>query len=550
MAVSDVQAEVACTAFSKLPAFSALFQSYTSDFERLAHWYNGDYRTLDGRKAAAERAAAYPRNREALADALLVQNEQWGLDAATQNNIEALRQPDTVVVITGQQVAIFSGPLYTIYKIITTLQLARQVSEETGRTVVPMFWLPGEDHDLAEVVSTRVLHGNGPKRLTYQGHVLPADDNLGPVGQLKMTEAIRNVVDELAVLLPPTDFREQLIELVRSAYSPGTSMLDAYVTLLKGLFPDSGLVFISPNDAALKELAIPLFAKEINDFAVPHARIKNTSDELVAAGFHAQVATRPTNLFWLEPNGRYPIDVDGDCFSLRGQKCSFTRDGLLALLHAEPERFSPNVVLRPLMQDYLLPTVAYVAGPGETAYFAQYKAVYEWAGIPMPLIYPRASVTLLEGKIRKVLDRYEVALGDLDQELDKLFRRLVLNSMDIDVNASFRSAMAPIHKAINDLKPLLTSVDQSLVKSGEATRAAIVKEIERLKQRVIKAEKRNHDIIRSQLEKAQVNLYPDGTPQERALNVLYFLNKYSPSLIDTLMTSLSTDTTQHQVVYL
>lgn len=532
-----------------MASFSALFECYTSRFDEVAPYYEGDYRDPSARARAAERAAAHPRDRAALVDALLQQNERWGLDAATRANIEALRDPDTVAVVTGQQVGLLSGPLYTPYKTLTVLQLAARLAEETGRTVVPVFWLEGEDHDLAEVAGTRLLKHNEVEHLRYAGHTLPEEGNLGSVGRLAFTDDVTRVVNRVDELLPPTDFKDALIDGLRAAYREGVTFLDAFAQFMHTLFAGTGLVLIAPGDDRLKQLAAPLFRQEIEDYATAHAALQQVSTALEAQ-FHAQVRTKPLNLFLVEEGARYPLDADGDTVRVRGTSRSYTRAELLELLDAHPERFSPNVVLRPLMQDLLLPTAAYVAGPGEISYFAQFKPVYGWAGIPMPVIYPRASVTLVEGKVQKVLDRYGLSVGDLDGDLEPLFKRIVLQEMPVDVEEVFRQASRHLHQAVNDLKPALEEVDRTLVKAAEATRAAFMKEMGKLQGRVVKAEKRNHDEVRAQLEKAQVNLFPAGKLQERSLSALYFINKYGIGLIEALRRELSLDTTQHQVVNL
>ena len=169
------------------------------------------------------------------------------------------------------------------------------------------------------------------------------------------------------------------------------------------------------------------------------------------------------------------------------------------MLDTDPKCFSPNVVLRPMMQDALLPTAAYVGGPGEVAYFAQFKPLYEWAGLPMPIIYPRASVTVAETKVKKVLDKYALDVDDFGEDLDRLFQRVVLQQMDVDVEAMFKQAGAPLHQAINTLKPKIEQIDRTLVRTAEATRAVLVKELEKLKRRVVRAEKQNHDQVRARL---------------------------------------------------
>lgn len=535
--------------FSRLPAFSSLFTDYCERYEAVADFYGGDHRRRASLHEAVERAATHPRDRDRLADILLEQNAAWGMDEATRANIERLRDGRSAAVVTGQQVGFLSGPIYTVYKTITTLQLAHTLAEETGRPVVPVFWVEGEDHDYDEISGIALLHRNDVVRLRYEPEGSGNAVNPGPVGRMVLTERVEEMLGEIEALLPPTDFKEDVMARVRAAYRPGTSIEDAFTRFMISLFPGTGLVYINPDDARLKEMTRPLFRRELEE---PRA----LSDDVVAMSrrleerYHAQVHVRPTNLFLLADEGRLPIDFDGERYRLRGTERVLTRDDLLAVLDESPERFSPNVVTRPLMQDYLLPTASYVAGPGEISYFAQYRPAYAWAGLPMPIIFPRASVTLVESKVRKVLDKYELEAEDFARGVEPLFKQIVLDAMAFDVDDVFAESARALHGSLNDLKARIESVDPTLGRSAEATRVALVKELEKLKERVVRAEKRNHEEVRDGLEKAAVNLFPEGKLQERVLNVLYVLNKYSPEQIAILRQQLSLDTTAHQVVTL
>jgi len=531
-----------------LGAFPDLFVDYCTDYDRVSSFYPGDWRDPAARQTAAQQAARRPVDRDALVDVLADQNADWGAGPAARRNLETLRDPESIAIVTGQQVGLFTGPLYTIYKTITTLQLAEVWAEQTGRPVVPVFWVEGEDHDFAEIAHAHVFEHNEGVPLSYDAD---AGDPPGAVGRLPLTDRIEDVLGRLDDALPPSDFKPAVMERVRAAYQPGTRIEDAFAHLMRSLFADDGLVFINPDDARLKGLTRPLFRREIEAPREPVARIEATSDRLREAGYHAQVHARPTNLFWLGDDGRRAIDrADDSTFVLRGTDRTFTQAELLDRLDEAPERFSPNVVLRPLMQDHLLPTAAYVAGPGEVSYFAQYGDVYDWAGLDMPLIHPRASVSLVEGKVQKVLDKYGLDVAAFRDDLNALFQEVVVDEMEVDVEAIFQEAMSEMHQAINGLKPDVEAVDQSLVSSVEATRTAVVEEMEDLKQRTVRAEKRQHDEVRSQLGKAHANLRPEGTLQERRINVLYYLNKYSLGLLDDLQAALSPDTSAHQIIEL
>ncbi|HET6568230.1 MAG TPA: bacillithiol biosynthesis cysteine-adding enzyme BshC, partial [Rhodothermales bacterium] len=446
--------------FDRLGSFPALFEQYCTNHLAVSDFFAGDFRNRQDRIAAAERAAGFDRDREALVQVLLEQNARWGMPDCTRRNVEALRDPQSVAVVTGQQVGILGGPLYTILKTVTALQLAGSLAEETGRTVVPVFWLEGEDHDFDEVSSVSILKGNDVLPLQYAPGNLPQGGNAGPVGRLPLTDAIADLLDGLDQALQPSDFKEQLLENVRAAYRPGTTLLDAFATLMSAFFPDAGLVLIDPADAQLKRIAAPLFRREIEQYRETAERLRTTSERL-SERYHAQVSARPTNLFLTDESGRHSVDADGDRFQVRGTETVFDRNGLLQLLDRHPEQFSPNVVLRPLVQDLLLPTALYVGGPAEVSYFAQFRTMYEWAGIPMPLIYPRASVTLIESKIQKVLDRYGLSVADFDQDFEQLFQQVVVGQMDVDVDALFGTATGALHDTMNGLKQSVQVVDKT-----------------------------------------------------------------------------------------
>ena len=539
-----VQLTVRRTSFGDFKSFSRLFRDYCERYDRLDDFFAGDYRNVEVRKQAAERAAGIERDRDTLVDVLLDQNEQWKLDTAVRANIEKLLDPDSVAVVTGQQVGLFTGPLYTILKAITTVQMAGQLAEETGRPVVPVFWLGGEDHDYEEIASTCLLYRNDVVKLEY-----PRPESVGPVGRLRLDNHIIELVEKMNEVLPPSEFKDDLMQMVANAYREDRRFSDAFATMIANLFEGTGLVLIDSDDSRLKRLSLPLFRREIEDPDRLSEGIRRTSKTL-RDDYHEQVQARSANLFLLEDTARHPLEAVDSQFQIRDGSRAFSKDDLLNMLERDPAQFSPNVVMRPLMQDLLLPTAMYVGGPGEISYFAQYRSAYEWAQLPMPLIYPRASATLVEAKVAKVLAKYDLSVSDFEEDLDQVFQRVVVASMEVDVDSLFKDAGRHVHEAVNVLKPEVEKVDKTLVKSAESTRSALMAELMSFKSRVVRAEKRSQDEVREQLEKANVNLYPDGKLQERALSILYFLNKYGLSLIGDLQVALSSDTTEHQIVEL
>mgnify|MGYP006273739071 CR=1 FL=1 len=538
-----------CIPWSDLNAMPALAADYADGTGTAASYFPYDRHDPSDQQAAAAVAAARPRNRAVLADVLAEQNAAWGNDGAdVQANIEALRNAETIAVVTGQQVGLFGGPLYTLYKTSTALAWAAHLAEQTGRSVVPVFWVEGEDHDFEEIAQTRVLDRNDVVALNYAPDPAPS----GPVGPHPLGTAVQAPLAALDDALPPSDFKPDVYGAVKEAYAAAHTLEDAFARLIATWFRDTGLVLLNPDDARLKALVRPLITHDMDHSAEAIDALHTAGEALQADGYHMQVQGRPTNFFWMEDDGRYAIDANEDgTFTLRHDGRTWSRDALQRRIKEQPERFSPNVVTRPLVQDQLLPTAAYVAGPGEISYFAQYRAIYEWAGTTMPLIVPRASMTLVESKVQKVLDKYDLTVQDVEhQTAEQLFQSVVVDAMAVDVDAAFGQTASRIHQALNDLKPMAETVDATLGRSVEATRAALVNEMNALKQRVVRAEKRQQDEVRSQIEKACVNLMPDRGLQERTLNPTYFFNKYSMSLLDTVRTHIDVHDASHRLIQL
>ena len=543
---------------------SALFAAYAEGDPRALAYVAHDPWRPEARAEAARRAAGAPADREGLADALLDQNAAWwGPEAeAVRGGIARLRDPESVAVVTGQQLGLFGGPLYTVYKALTAVRLARQFEDETGRPAVPVFWLADEDHDFAEVHATTLLDpspGAGAARYAsvpaaYVDGV-PPDANRGPVGRLTLGPSVVEALDAVEAALPPTPAAAALLEGLRADWAPGTRWRDAFARTLRRLTAGAGLVFASADDARLKRLVTPLIRQEVERWPDTLAVLEDVSGRLRADGFHAQVASRPVNLFLFHEGQRLPLDPEAGGFRLRGTGERLSADDLLALLDEAPERFSPGVVLRPLMQDRLFPTAAYVGGPGEVAYFAQLKPVYDLFGVPMPVVYPRASLTLVPEKVDRILDRYGLALDDLtragegqEETLAALHRRLALERSEVDLGARFAAAAAALDQLLGDLTPAATGVDTSLDRAVAAAQAKARKALDALETKTVRAAKRNEAVILARLQRAAAVLFPGGSPQERVVSPLTVLTTEGLDLPLRLLATLSLDTREHQVL--
>ncbi len=531
-----------------------LLQAYAAGQAAALRFYPRNPWEAEDRAEAARAAAEAARHRDAVADVLAEQNRAWGASDGVLGAVERLRQPDAVTVVTGQQLGLFCGPLYTVWKALSAVRLATRLAEETGRPAVPVFWLADEDHDLVEIRRTAFADGPDIRFVTYDDG-RDADASREPVGRIVLDgDALDASFRQLEAALPDGPGRDDALRLAREAYQPGRLMRDAFAHLLRALVPD--VVLMSADDARLKRLAAPIVRQELETWARTYADLEAQSADLEAAGFHAQVAPSPVNLFWIGEDGRrLPLDpaasaVGGpdEGFELRGENVRHGLDEWLARLEAAPERFSPNVVLRPLVQDTLLPTAATVAGPGEAAYFAQLGPVYRRFGVPMPVIEPRTSVTVVEPGVAKVLDRYGLAVPDIGGDLQALWRRLALEASDLDLDGAFADARQRAEAALDDLEAVVTRVDTSLDGAAGAARAKVTKALGRLEQKAVRVEKRNHDVLRERLERARALLWPGGALQERALSPLGLVARHGVDGPRRLLAAVPLDASVHHVI--
>ena len=495
-------------------------------------------------RVAAEAATARG-TRDAVADVLAEQNRAWVASDAALALVDDLRQPDAVAVVTGQQLGLFAGPLYTIHKAVSAVRLAERLAVETGRPVVPVFWLADEDHDFAEIHRAAFARGEDVRFCTYDdGRDARADR--GAVGRIVLEEgATTRALAELAEALPDGPHRAEALALARDAYVPGRTMRDAFARLLRALVPD--VVLMSADDVRLKTIAAPLFRREARDWHLTRAALDERTAALVAAGFHGQIDPSPVNLFLLEDGARVPLDPSEGGFALRGTGRTLSAGDLLARVDRQPETVSPNVVLRPLVQDTLLPTAATVAGPGEAAYFAQLAPVYDLFGVPMPLVEPRLSLTVVEPGVAKVLDRYDVRVPDLGRDADALWRRLALAESGLDLDGAFADAERRADALFAALAPLVTAVDAALDTAVGAARQRTLNALGRLETQTVRLEKRNHDVVRARLARARAALWP-GAPQERVLGPLGVVARHGVGGLRAILDAVPLDGAAHHVV--
>lgn len=535
--------------FTELPKVTKLYQDYIGDFDRLKHFYQTDYRNLEcDEKSAAAIDIGCP-HRNILSEVLLEQNQYPGVTEETLDNIRALGSPGTMAIVTGQQVGLLTGPIYTIYKAITAVKLADELNlRYPEHKFVPVFWLEGEDHDFEEVSKIGLINPDQNfSAVEYTPGKKSSTGNFGPVGEMIIDDDISLFFDSVYKNLHQSEFRAPMLELVKEFYRPGATFNQSFMRMMNHLFKGNGLVFISSNNRQLKKLLSPIFQKEISGFPKVSRLIIERSAELEEQ-YHAQIKTKALNLFYFHKHGRYFIEPRETDFSLRGTRHFISKEELDSTASESPELLSPNVALRPICQDFLLPTFAYVAGPSEIAYFAQLKKVYQYFGMTMPVIYPRASATVIEGKYEKIMEKYQLGLLELFGDRQKINTRVIDFVSEVRIDDMFTEANEKVKNLTGEMRFGLNFIDSTLSGALETATEKINQQLDILKNKVTEAQSRKHDTALRQVNKVANNIYPNQNFQERELNIIHFINKYGPGFVDSLKNEISIMDFKHQIL--
>lgn len=523
---------------------SRLFRDYISRFDKLDGFYNGDPTKPDAWKAIADKRQRQAFERTRVAQSLRTNAQHLGADERSLDNIDAFEK-GALVVVSGQQSGLFGGPLYTLYKAFSAVSHAERASEWLGTPVIPIFWVAGDDHDFEEVRHAYSLNSEH-QMVTLSLSTDPADRR--PVGTRRLGDEVREAIGALEQALPTTEFTSQVLDGLRDDYSVGVGMSEAFAHWMVRLSRGTGLVIANPTDPELKEIGSALFRAELEQRGKTNDIVGETSTKLRDAGYHTQVTVTPDrlNLFYANPN-RVPITLGADGYTLMdGEQTSLSVD----TLEQHPERFSPNVLLRPLYQDTLFPTLAYVAGPSELAYFAQIGGLYQHFGIEMPLVVPRASMTFVEPAQRRFIERHGVDLIALNVNDEALLNQVVRQSSQTDFNGAWEQVRLCIDKSMNQLEEKVGGIDSTLCATARKTKGRILHELNELEAKTVRAAKKNDATLRRQFEATRNSLFPGFAPQERKLSAFSFLNRYGWHFCEMVRENIDLDVEAHRIVYL
>jgi bacillithiol biosynthesis cysteine-adding enzyme BshC len=535
--------------FTDLPRMTRLYTDFLYDYESVARFYTDCGRKISPLAEHARRVGRQEFDRKRVPDALERINRRAGSSELAFKHIEMLRHAGSVAIVTGQQAGLFNGPLYTVHKALTVIKLAACLREQEIEAV-PVFWIASEDHDYEEVNHCRVVDREGHlKNVRYEPEARMPD---APVGHVALDRGIDAALDEFIAQLPPSEFMPEIERDLRESYSVGTGFAEAFARLMARLFRDYGVVLLDPLDEELKQVTAPLYSEAIEKSSEIATALVRRSAELVEAGYHAQVHVSEdmVPLFIMDEGRRVAMTQTGGRFQVKGSERSFGKEEIVELARRCPNCFSPNVTLRPVVQDYLLPTAAYIGGPAEIAYFAQIRAVYETLGRQEPCVLPRASLTIIEGRHQKTMKKYDLELQDFFEGLHPTITKVVEQSLDRETSGIFADTERVFIEQLDKLEESLGRADRTLSDSIKHAREKIVYQIEHLRTRFIHASARREETAYRQVERAYTTLFPDKNLQERELNIYYFLSRYGPSLIAELYDSIDIGFSNHKLVHI
>lgn len=533
-----------CLPFTQIPHTTPLFADFISNSPKVQPFYPRNTNFRDWLREEVPGPRYEIARRERVADILQRQSVGWGASAKVLENVARLRGGASAVV-TGQQVGLFGGPLFSLFKALTAVKLAEEATQ-AGVDTVPVFWLATQDHDLAEINHVS-LPGEGGVLQTFSASGHGIED--APVGTLQLGAEIDSVVEAATALLGETDASAFL----RESYRSGETLGSAFARLFARLFAGWGVILLDASDPQINAIAEPIYRGAIERAAEIDDGLLARGKALEAAGYHQQVKVTPSStlLFVLKDGARTAVRrrANGTVEFMVG-KDVFSREALLRRIQESPQDFSANALLRPVVQDYLLPTLTYVGGAAEVAYFAQAAVAYEVLLGKVTQILPRFSATLVEPKPKVVLERYQAALPDLFAGPEHLRQQLATRTLPQDLQSAFDQAESALEGCMAGVRGALEKLDVTLVDASDDAASKIRYQLEKLRGRAARAELQRTEVLARKADFLSNSLYPNKALQEREIGGIYFVARYGSELLRSLYETIRTDCFDHQIVEL
>lgn len=511
--------------FDAIPQLSNIDKAYAQEAVALRPFYEHPVRLAQFEQVMEQRTFDLER-RMILVKELRHQYQDVAATDATLKNIEALQAPNTYTITTAHQPNLFTGPLYIIHKTASILNLVEQLrAAYPDRQFVPVFWMGGEDHDFDEVNHLH-LFGN---RIVWE------DKQGGSVGTYQ-TASLRAVLDQVKAILGQSDRAQALAKRLEDYFGQDRPYQEGTRDLLNWIFGDYGLVILDAGTTAFKRAFVPILKDELLR-QTSQPLLAKTAKALEKAGFGAQAHARAINIFYLQPHRRDRIELRQDGhYQILDTERTFSEAELLAELESHPERFSPNVILRPLFQETILPNLAYIGGGGELAYWLERKAQFEHYQVPFPMLVRRGSVLWIPPTISKLMNKLGLATEDVFMDLHQLLKEYIVEQSDAEL--SLADEKAALDQVFERLVQKIVQVDPGLEKSVLAQQANTQKAFDKLEQRLVRAEKHKNESSVQQIEKIKHTLFPNQGLQERYDNFMGYYLRYGDVFIETLVKEL------------
>jgi len=500
------------------------FSNIVTDYLSQREDFKGFYNRFPSREAFSEQMAERSGkdvDRELLHEVIAEQYANLELTAAQKNNLTALKAQDAFTITTGHQLCLFTGPLYFVYKIASIIRLAERVEKEHNKRVIPIFWLATEDHDFEEVNHAR-LYGKEVKWESGQ---------TGPVGRMNL-DGIEESLDSLAGILGEGERALSLMKVLRKAYSSTDNLAAATRAFVQHLFAEYGLLCLDADDHRLKKNFAPIMKQELMGGIIENATADAIA-QLENRGSKVQAKPRDINLFYINEAGRWRISREGKDYRIVDTDLLFSAEDLLKMLENEPERFSPNVLFRPIYQEFILPNLATIGGGGELAYWMELKGAFSAFDVVMPILFLRASHLIIDYRSMARWEEAGFGLSDFWRPLEQLQKEFSLREggEEVDILEEKERMLASFDRIVAKSK----AVDPNMMKFTEAEQARLRKSVETIEKKLIRAEKKKHETALSRVEAVQEKFFPGGGLQERSENIIPFLIKYGHEIIDRLV---------------
>jgi bacillithiol synthase len=534
--------ECHCVSPDELPGTSRLYSAYLSDFSCVSEFYSHPPNRMGIDKAIGE-VRIEDAVRRAVAAVLESQNRAFGGDEVTFRNLDRLRD-GAVAVVTGQQVGLLGGPAFSVYKALTAIHVARELTER-GVNAVPVFWLATEDHDLAEVD-----HCFFPRRGGFERFELhPPDAADRRVGDIRLGEGICELSAQAAALLEGPR-KDEVGEWITASFAPGESFGSAFGKLMTRIFSGRGLIFLDPMSPELHRLSAPTMLRAVREHKDLARELVARADALERAGFHAQVkVTEQSTLVFRMVEGRRIALRTGNGGLVAGNK-EESLEATLEAANEHPEEFSPSALLRPVIQDTLLPTVAYIGGPAEIAYQAQTSWIYRNLLGRAPAILPRASFTLVTSHVANLLKKYNLEVREILQGRHRLRAHMEAEALPQALSSRFEQGEQAIKALVDGLREPVAKLDQTLVGALETASEKMLYQLNGLRAKAGRAEGFRTGVLNTHENEIASLLLPNGALQERSFGLLSFLAAEGPGLLDELDRHIQPGTGDHCFLYL